>query len=318
MSKLLFRFNQFGGFNLLWQYIRMGLGPCVFKQAFLFIIRKQSRDKAYGNIRQEVAKKLCKKYLPYLKERKAYYDAQPLEQVRSNKVWTCWLQGFDKAPEIVKVCQESLKKHLTDREIIQIDAQNYHQYIDLPAFLVNRYEHRQIPPALFSDILRLELLVKYGGTWMDASILCTGRHHAPQMLDSDLFLFQLIDYKSRTFQGISNWFITSSTNNRLLLVLRDMLLQYWRDHKTTLNYYIFHDFFRLIAQFYPDDIAAMTLKDRIYPLMLSDKLNEPYDAAWTKELTSRVCFHKICYHLDEATLSNKANFYHAIINGTIA
>lgn len=319
IRKVLSRFRQFGGFRLLLEYARMGIGLRVLHHALLYLVGKESRDTAYAYIKEAVNKKLNERYLPYLKERKAYYDSQQLPQTRSNKVWTCWLQGFDKAPEIVRVCQESLKRQLKpDRELIQLDDTNYQQYVTLPTHVVERYKRGQMPPAHFSDILRLELLTRYGGTWMDASILCTGRHHAPEMLDSDLFIFQQIVYGDWTFHGISNWFITSCTNNRLLLVLRDLLCKYWSDYSVTLNYYIFHSFFRTLAGMYPDDIAAMTLKDRNYPLMLNDRLNEPYDPEWTRELTSRVCFHKICCRIYPDILANKTNFYHAIINGTIA
>jgi len=318
IRKVLFRFRQFGGFKLLREYIRMGLGQHLFRHAFLYTTGKETRDDAYGHIKDVVNKRLLERYLPYLEERKAYYDTLKLEHVRSNKVWTCWLQGFDKAPEIVKVCQESQMRQLQrDREFIQLDYTNYSQYVSLPDFIVERYEKGQIPPALFTDLIRLELLTRYGGTWMDASILCTGRHHSPEMLDSDLFVFQQIEYGDWSFHGLSNWFITSCTNNRLLLVLRDVLYKYWSDYSVTLNYYIFHFFFRILAGMYPDEIGAMTLKDRVYPLLLNDRLNEPYDPEWTRELTSRVCFHKICCRIYDDIKNNKDNYYHAIINGTI-
>ena len=318
IRKILFRLRQFGGLKLIREYIRMGIGQNLFRHAFFYSTGKETLDEAYGYIKEVVNKRLLERYLPYIEERKAYYDTLKLEHARSNKVWTCWLQGFDKAPEIVKVCQESQKRQLQrDREFIQLDYTNYSQYVSLPEFIVERYEKGQIPPALFTDLIRLELLTRYGGTWMDASILCTGRHHSPEMLDSDLFVFQHIEYGDWTFHGLSNWFITSCTNNRLLLVLRDVLYKYWSDYNVTLNYYIFHFFFRTLAGMYPEEIGAMTLKDRVYPLLLNDRLNEPYDPEWTRELPSRVCFHKICCRIYSDIMTNKGNYYHAIINGTI-
>ncbi|MCM1107637.1 MAG: capsular polysaccharide synthesis protein [Clostridium sp.] len=59
-----------------------------------------------------------------------------------------------------------------------------------------------------------------------------------------MFLFQYIRSDGRV-AGYSNWFITSCTNNRLLLVLRDMLYAYWRDFDCVLDYYIFHFFFSM-------------------------------------------------------------------------
>ena len=59
-------------------------------------------------------------------------------------------------------------------EVIVIDEKNWREYIDLPDYIIRRRERKQIPPAHFTDLLRLELLIRYGGTWIDSTVLCTG------------------------------------------------------------------------------------------------------------------------------------------------
>ena len=39
---------------------------------------------------------------------------------------------------------------------------------------MEKWEKGRIPAAMFSDLLRVELLIKYGGTWIDSTVLCTG------------------------------------------------------------------------------------------------------------------------------------------------
>ena len=41
------------------------------------------------------------------------------------------------------------------------------------------------------------------------------------------------------------------------MTLRDMLFSYWKDYNCTLDYYIFHLFFAMVANEYPEEIAAM-------------------------------------------------------------
>ena len=90
-------------------------------------------------------------------------------------VWWCWLQGLDNAPDIVKACLRSLQRHLPkDYEIRIIDEHNWKEWVTLPQYIVEKRSAGRIPAALFSDLLRLELLIKYGGTWIDATVLCTG------------------------------------------------------------------------------------------------------------------------------------------------
>ena len=257
-QKLLSRLRHFGGFRLLWSYIRIGVGRVVIKEGLRLLLGRTSRDEAYSNIRIVVNQKLQARYVVFLRERKSHYDGQEVKQKRSSKVWTCWLQGFEHAPELVKACQASMKQWLTDREIIQLDYNNYTDYVTLPDDIVQKYEKGYIPPALFSDLLRLELLIQYGGTWMDASILCTSGRDVEATMNCDLFMYQTKGQGAYRFRGASNWFITSCCNNKLLMVLRDVLFRYWREYSVTLDYYMFHDFFYAIAQLYPAGPAPIT------------------------------------------------------------
>lgn len=290
----------------------------VIKEGIRLLLGRTSRDEAYSKIRFEVNRRLQSQYAELLLERKAYYDGRcEKEEGRCKKVWVCWLQGFDKAPELVQACLASMKRWLTDREIIQLDYNNYTDYVSLPDFIVQKYVRGQIPPALFSDLIRLEVLVKYGGTWMDASVLCTGQRDVEVTMDCDLFMYQTKGPGAYRFHGASNWFITACKNNRPLMVLRDVLYQYWRDHSVTLDYYMFHDFFYAIAQMYPEEVAAMPRKNRLLPLMMMERMGYPYDAAWMKELTDHVGFHKLSYRIPKNVMEEPDNFYHVVIQNVV-
>jgi len=90
-------------------------------------------------------------------------EGKGLEHNRSKKIWFCWLQGMEKAPEVVKACYRSLTR-LIGYSLTVIDENNWWEYITLPDYILRRREKKQIPSAHFSDLLRLELLIKYGGT----------------------------------------------------------------------------------------------------------------------------------------------------------
>lgn len=315
--KLQSRFKQFGGFRLLWAYTRMGVLPVVLRQGVKMLRGRTTRDDAYAVVRKDVSRKLVQTYSAFMKEQKEYYEQLNLTKERNNKVWTCWLQGFENAPELVWVCQASLTKYLPDREIIQLTYENYTDYVTLPDFIVQKYVRGQIPPALFSDLIRLEVLVKYGGTWMDASMLCTGQRDVEVTMDCDLFMYQTKGQGAYRFLGASNWFITACKNNRPLMVLRDVLYRYWRDYSVTLDYYMFHDFIYAIAQLYPEEIAAMPKRNRLMPLMLGQRMSDPYDEEWMQKLIDHVSFHKLCWRIDEGARNTKGNFYHVIINHII-
>ncbi|WP_228705710.1 capsular polysaccharide synthesis protein, partial [Klebsiella pneumoniae] len=50
-----------------------------------------------------------------------------------NKIWICWLQGEDNAPDIVKKCIENIRVHNSEKfEIYIITWDNYKEYVQIP------------------------------------------------------------------------------------------------------------------------------------------------------------------------------------------
>jgi len=297
MSKVMDRIRQFGGLRLMTAYMKIGMGGVMMRQAWEVARGKKTMDQAYSHVRNAANKHLRKQYSGLIETLSRKYKQAQLEQRHSNKVWVCWLQGFEAAPELVKTCVASMRKYLTDRELVLVTYENYKEYAQMPDDIVEKYEKGVMPAALFTDLLRLELLIGHGGTWMDASMLCTGSHYPKEIMDCDLFMYQTIVKGDATFHGASNWFITACTQNALLMVLRDVLTEYWRDYDCTLNYYMFHDFFYEIAKHFPEEIAAMPRKNRLLPLMMLERKEDMTDREQRQELKKRCCFHKLNYRL---------------------
>ena len=203
-------------------------------------------------------------------------------------------------------------------EIKVIDAKNWKEYIELPDYIVGKWEKKQIPPALFSDLLRLQLLIEHGGTWIDSTALCTGfkgskLQEFKNYLDADLFLFQYTPEKTTGDISISNWFISAHSNNEVLIVLRDMLFAYWKDYNCTLDYYIFHLFFAKVAKEYPEQIAAMPYGYSVNSLVLLHHWGERFDQNKWDKLVANVCFHKLAFRVNEEVKSNKKIYFYHIL-----
>ena len=321
MTKHLFnllktRYTQLGGLRLLRQYAKMGLLWPATKTVLRHPFSKQTYKQAYLDTVRKVEPMLVKEYRPIMKEIAASHAAQFLDHKRSKTIWFCWLQGLANAPEVVKACYRSLRRHLPDREVIVIDEKNWHEYIALPEYIVRRRDKKQIPPAHFSDLLRLELLVKYGGTWIDSTVLCTGHANDnlnDRLLDADLFMFQYTQPGSNEWGGIGNWFISACSNNEVLMVLRDMLYAYWREHDCVLNYYLFHLFFGILREVFPEQIAAMPYAYAPRSLALVHHWGEPFDEAKWKRLTERVSFHKLTYMKDKVPAKVEGTYYEYIL-----
>ncbi len=261
-----------------------------------------------------------------MQSKKEEVRCKSFKQDHPKIIWWCWLQGLDEAPQIVKACFNSLKQ-LTGYSLEVIDNSNWREYLELPEYIVKKWEKKQIPPALFSDLLRLELLIKYGGTWIDSTVLCTGFKEfnglsssisSPSVqefkkyLEADLFLFQYTKQGSIPV-SISNWFISACSNNEVLIVLRDMLYAYWKDYDCVLDYYIFHLFFALISKEYPEQITAMPYGQSQNSLVLLHHWEEGFEQKKWDKMTENVCFHKLAHRVRESVKNNKNSYYNKVL-----
>ncbi len=236
-----------------------------------------------------------------------------LEHEKNDVVWFCWLQGMERAPELVKVCLASQQRWVKNKRFVVITTENYHDYVSLPADIVRKHDKGIIPDAHYTDLIRLELLIKYGGTWIDSTVLCTSSDYPDRIMDCDLFMFQ---YRSKEtgFSGISNWFISAYSQNKLLMILRDMLLQYWRDYDCVIDYYVFHLFFGMIAEKFPEEIEMMPKMNSMRAIQMALWLEKPYDSQKMEQFLAMSSFHKLDYRKDgRFTKDKKPTFYSYII-----
>lgn len=340
-NKLTSRYRQFGGIRLVIEYAKLGALMPAAKAAWRFTVKGswfkvgvfQCCKEMYSIvIREKVEPFLTERYAPIVQEFKKFnVQGQEFENSRidastgsaaKKPIWFCWLQGIEQAPEIIRSCYNSIKRNIPDREIKVIDAKNWREYVEMPEYIVKKWEKGRIPAALFSDLLRLELLIKYGGTWIDSTVLCTGVscskfqgsnvQEFKGFLDADLFLFQYSRPGSKEI-SISNWFITARKNNEVLMVLREMLYAYWKDYDCTLDYYMFHLFFSMIAKEYPDEIAKMPYGYSPNSLVLLHHWGEKFDQKKWDKLTSQVSFHKLAFRVSDSVKNDKENYYNYIL-----
>lgn len=334
--KLIIRYNQFGGFRLVIEYAKLGAVPTVLKGLWRLTVKGswfkvgvfQCCKGLYGEVIRRVEPFLVRKYGSKVQEFKKFNSSRELMHEHPKVIWWCWLQGYEAAPPIVKACYNSLMREFKGSsvqevqglsngyEIKVIDAENWKEYIQLPDFIVKKWDKKRIPAALFSDLLRLELLIKYGGTWIDSTVLCTGlnenQNENEKYLDADLFLFQYTKQGSIPV-SISNWFISACSNNEVLMVVREMLYAYWKDYDCVLDYYIFHLFFAMISKEFPEQITAMPYGQSQNSLALLHHWGEKFDQKKWDNLTSKVSFHKLAFRVGENVTKDKENYYNYIL-----
>ena len=116
--------------------------------------------------------------------------------IHNKQIFWSWLQGVENAPDLYKACLNSIKKNLIDYRIILITNENLDQFVTFPSYILKKYKSNEITKTQFSDLLRLELLIKYSGTWLDASVLLTKYDRI--FFDNNLFFFQSFNLRKHT------------------------------------------------------------------------------------------------------------------------
>jgi len=189
---------------------------------------------------------------------------------------------------------------------------NIGQFVEIPNYIKNNVN---ISKTLFSDILRVELLKKYGGAWLDATCLPTtsvtnlyqkvfdvGEPESYQK--SNFFAFTSGNY-------LSSWFLISSRNHVIPTLLSEYLAWYFKENEQPHHYFMFHLAFRAL---YFQHAAFRRAWDRTYRIsskkahILQKNLQKPFDETEYRKILSQSPIHKLTYKLDVTEL-NEATFW---------
>jgi mannosyltransferase OCH1-like enzyme len=229
-------------------------------------------------------------------------------------IWTCWLQGYDNAPPIVKACINSMKKYAGDYEVIIITEETIADYVSMPDFIIKKYEDGIIPVAHFTDLLRTLLLINYGGIWLDATVLLT-KNIPSIVLNSDFFVFQS-SILNTTFQPSSNWFIAARKNNPILTKIFEILLNYWEKNNYLIHYFMFHIAIQLVITH--DKEAKSLWHDIFYknnsdPHILQKKLFDALDPNMRAYIWDLSFAHKLTYKFSDKSLTEHPGTYYQYI-----
>lgn len=308
-------FNKQGGMKLIKQYARSGsLGTAV--STFLHLGKSQTALEILRLSTQLKARqKLDKKYRAYITKFEKKYKHLSTKTYSTKNVWICWLQGMENAPEVVQKCYKSVKENITDRQVILITEENYRTYIQFPSEIQRKIDTGVISGAHMTDLLRLELLTKYGGTWIDATVFCSSNKIPNYMLDSDLFMFQsLKPGRDGHTNVISNWFITATPNNKLLFLEKSLLYEYWKKNNSVIDYFIFHEFFSILINRYPEEWNKVVPFSNSTPHILLLRLFEEYDEKMWNIIKDQTPFHKLSYKFSQNDVKKSNTYYDAIIN----
>lgn len=222
--------------------------PCI-RKTHRNVIGMKRRMQYYQRMKKEI-------YDPVIREE--HFEQK--QGADGKNVWFCWLQGLENAPDIVKACYKSVQHQLSlsgDRKLILITEKNMGDYIELPEYIVEKYKKGVIAPACFSDMIRLELLIRYGGIWTDSTVFWTGNEILNLLDKTDLCMPDKWIFFNGEIMKYDNWWIYAKSNQLNLRIVQACLYRYWKKYDYQIDYFLFHLFLAITMQDSPDVVANM-------------------------------------------------------------
>lgn len=128
------------------------------------------------------------------------------------RIWIFWYQGSVDSTTLIKTCMISWKLHHPDYDVVILNKNNVHRYIHIPLHI--NPQRQDISLQIYANFIRLALLKKYGGIWVDANVYCfqSLNNWLPALLDEKIFLFQS-NFRDRINV---NWFMASEPENYII------------------------------------------------------------------------------------------------------
>lgn len=197
----------------------------------------------------------------------------------------------------MKACWNSQRKNLPKEiEQVIITKDNYLHYITLPERVIDKVEHGQISLIHLSDIIRSVLLYKYGGLWLDSTLLIT------EPIPKDIFNYPFYtrnmpetQYCTKTMWA--NWFMYTVPGNRMFEFVSEAFFYYLRVNDTIHYYFTLDCMMAIVCNLFPE--VEKQLMEVPYNneggFELGKHLKESFDLDKYMAYISKSYIHKVTY-----------------------
>lgn len=207
-------------------------------------------------------------------------------------VWTYWDRPESEAPPVVRACLAQLRRVHPDARILDADAAR--ELVPMPPAIARRLADR---PAHRSDLIRVSLLERHGGIWVDATA------YVPRPLTGPVTdrLGAGALYLRWGGQQISNWFIAARRGNPMITLQRAALEAWWSERDELPDYFLYHRLHEALVAEDPDARAVARAMPRVSTIpshLLQLAMLRPYDPDEVRLILDAAMLQKLSYKYD--------------------
>lgn len=190
--------------------------------------RRRQLKRSYGEVIEK-----------YRRDQSLYQSPPQSESQPSNEIWLCWWQGETLMSPLVKECYDRIRRFNPDKKVILITEDNLEQYVSFPSYILEKFRKGVISKTHMSDLLRAELLARYGGVWMDATIYSFGpvpEHFYSKTLYTGKCKYDKKDLNVSRNRWTSFFWVSPWPEHIFFRFLSDFWREYWKDQETLIEY----------------------------------------------------------------------------------
>lgn len=137
-------------------------------------------------------------------------------KIKSKKIWLYWNSALDEAPEVVRLSFKSWEQLNPEYKVVLLNDESVKSKLGFDFNAIFEICNIKLTLANKADLLRLYLLSRYGGVWVDATTFCIKplEEWLPYIsYKTDFFAFRQNKVKSRP---IEVWFMYADKGSPII------------------------------------------------------------------------------------------------------
>jgi hypothetical protein len=156
-------------------------------------------------------------------------------------IWVLWNQGWDNAPLVARATLKSWIRLNPAWDVRAVDQTRLADY--LPADVLDSIYGTRKEQESMANLVRLELLWRHGGVWVDATAMCVRAldEWLTSVLTQGFFAFA----NPGPDRMLSTWFLAAEPANRLVGTWRVAMKAYWHGRDARHTYFYMHELFAI-------------------------------------------------------------------------
>lgn len=237
------------------QVIGLGYTWLLWKNHTKFLLHRRTLDDQQKEV-QRVVDFMEKGFADYVAKYKSLpvydYDISQDQSWQESKIWIYW-NNPDSMPLMVKSCIDRIRKMSNGHEVVVLTDKTLADYIDFDPVVWKKYKEGKITRTHLSDFIRVALLYKYGGVYLDSTVYPL-RPLADKFFSLEFFSNHTAPMSGSAQIAHSRWssFMCGCRKGNLMMkAALDVFTEYWKRYDRLMDYVLIDYTYNLLYDHVP-------------------------------------------------------------------